>query len=139
LGPTGAHLKSWVLESSTDGNVWSKIDHHENHSDLTRSFEQKTFSIARSDPVHVIRLRQIDPNHGNHNIVIFTSFGVFGSVIGLEWSWSDLSPVRARHCTMNTLMNLSESPEPEASNEPELSEAGRPLLRNIGTVFVLAR
>jgi hypothetical protein len=83
-GPNFCHLKSWVLEGSTGENSWIEIDRRENNSDLNSSCALKTFSIARSNPVRVIRLRQIGPNHQNDNCLVFTSFEVFGSVVGLE-------------------------------------------------------
>jgi hypothetical protein len=83
-GPNDSHLKSWVLEGSTDGNLWIEIDRRENNSDLNSSCALKTFSIARSDPVRVIRLRQIGPNHCNNNQLVCSSFEVFGSMVDLE-------------------------------------------------------
>jgi hypothetical protein len=41
--------------------------------------------------VRVIRLRQIGPNRQNENLMLFTSFEVFGSVVGLERSWAEPS------------------------------------------------
>jgi hypothetical protein len=85
-GPNHYHLKNWVLEGSPDGNSWIELDRRENNNDLNSSYALKTFSVSRSDPVRVIRLRQIGPNHQNDNYMIFTSFEVFGSVVGLERS-----------------------------------------------------
>jgi hypothetical protein len=87
-----------------------------------QSFALMMFSIARSDPLHVIRLLQIGPNHCNYNYLIFISFEIFSSVVDLEWSWSDLSPLKAGLCTIYSLLNLSESSQLEVSNELNLSE-----------------
>jgi hypothetical protein len=82
--PNSFQLKNWVLEGSTDSCAWIEIDHRENNSDLNSSCPLKMFSIARSDPVSLIPLRQIDPNHRNDNFLIFTSFEVFGSMVGIK-------------------------------------------------------
>jgi hypothetical protein len=84
--PNYCHLKNWVLEGSPDGDLWIELDRRENNNDLNSSYALKTFSVSRSDPVRVIRLRQIGPNHQNSNHMIFTSFEVFGSIVGLERS-----------------------------------------------------
>jgi hypothetical protein len=83
-GPNNYHVKNWVLEGSTDSQEWIEIDRRENDSDLNNSCSLKTFSIARSDPVRLIHLRQIGPNHQSDKYLIFNLFEVFGSVIGLE-------------------------------------------------------
>jgi hypothetical protein len=82
--PNQYYLKNWALESSRDGNSWMYLDRCENNSDLNSFFALKTFSIARFDPVRVIHLRQIGPNHRNDNYLIFTSFEIFGSMVGIE-------------------------------------------------------
>jgi hypothetical protein len=82
--PNSYHLKNWVLEGSPDGNSWIELDRCENNNDLNSSYALKTFSVSRSDLVCVICLREIGPNHQNNNHMIFTSFEVFGSVVGLE-------------------------------------------------------
>jgi hypothetical protein len=62
-GPNICHLKNWVFEGSTDATAWSEIDRCEDNSDLNSSFALKPFSIAQSDPIRAIPLRQIGPNH----------------------------------------------------------------------------
>jgi hypothetical protein len=83
-GPNSYHLKNWVIEGSVDGNLWLEIDRRENNTDLNSSFAIKTFQICKVDTFRMIRLRQIGLNHQNNNYLIFTSFELFGSLIGLK-------------------------------------------------------
>jgi hypothetical protein len=95
IGPThytlraghGFHLKSWAVEGSNDGASWTEIDRHENNSDLNAYGTVKTFAVARSGSVHMIRLRQTGPSHSNHvgtNGLLLSAFEVFGAIAGLQ-------------------------------------------------------
>jgi hypothetical protein len=85
--PTGRnsyHLKNWVIEGSTDGASWSEIDRREKNTDLNSSLAIKTFEVAKIATFRMIRLRQIGQNHRGDHYLIFTSFELFGSLIGLK-------------------------------------------------------
>jgi hypothetical protein len=75
------HLKNWIIEGSTDGKSWTELDRRDNNNDLNGSSASATFSISRSAPVRMIRLRQTGPNHGGSNFLDMTAFEIFGSLI----------------------------------------------------------
>jgi hypothetical protein len=83
-GPNSYHLKNWVIEGSIDGTSWSELDRRENNTDLNNSYAVKTFNVCKVDTFRMIRLRQIGPNHGNNNYLIFTAFDLFGLLMGLK-------------------------------------------------------
>jgi hypothetical protein len=83
-GPNSFHLKNWVIEGSTDGTSWHELDRRENNTDLNNSYAVKTFNICKVDTFRMIRLRQIGLNHRNDNLLLFTAFELFGSLIGLK-------------------------------------------------------
>jgi hypothetical protein len=79
----GHSLKSWVIEGSDDGTLWTEIDRRENASDLNALRAVKTFAVSRSGSFGRIRLRQTGPNHRGNNCLILIAFELFGAVAGL--------------------------------------------------------
>jgi hypothetical protein len=51
------HPKSWAVEGSDDGALWTEIDRRKNNSDLNDRRVVKTFAISRSGSFGRIRLR----------------------------------------------------------------------------------
>jgi hypothetical protein len=80
-GVNGEHLKSWVIEVSSDGSDWEEIDRPENNNELNASSLIKTFSVSKSIECRFIRLHQIGPNHQGNNYLLFSAFEVFGSLL----------------------------------------------------------
>jgi hypothetical protein len=83
-GLNSYHMKSWVLEGSTEGNLWIGIDRQNDCGDLKSQFAVATFSVGRSESICLLRLTQTGPTHYGHNYLIFTAFEIFGSVVGIE-------------------------------------------------------
>jgi hypothetical protein len=83
-GPNSYQLKNWVIEGSRDGTSWNEIDRRENNTDLNRSCAMETFNVCKVDTFRLIRFRQIGLNHQYDNLMIFTAFELFGSLIGLK-------------------------------------------------------
>jgi hypothetical protein len=80
-GENGRHLKSWVLEVSSDGSNWVEIDRRENNNELNGASKISTFSISKSMECRMIRLCQIGQNHqGNHHL-LFSALEIFGFLI----------------------------------------------------------
>ena len=54
------HLKSWVIEVSNDGDVWTEIDRRENNNDLQKSRVSVNFKISQvpSERFRFFRLRE---------------------------------------------------------------------------------
>jgi hypothetical protein len=59
----GPHMKSWLIETSLDGNKWSEIDHQENNHDLNGRNMIKVFPVSRSAVSRFVRLVNIGRNH----------------------------------------------------------------------------
>ena len=79
--PGNHNWKSWVVETSTDGNVWTEVDRRENNGDLNEGNVTKTFPISVQKECRMFRIRQIGPNWAGANYVIFSSLEVFGTLI----------------------------------------------------------
>ena len=77
------HLRSWVIETSTDGTTWTEIDRHENCESLNREHAVASFIISSSSECRMIRLRQIGPNchrFVQDNKLVLSSWEIFGTV-----------------------------------------------------------
>ena len=79
--PGNHNLKSWVVETSTDGNVWTEVDRHENNGDLNGRNITKTYPISVQKECRMFRIRQIGPNWAGLNYLVFSSLEVFGTLI----------------------------------------------------------
>lgn len=81
-GPGYAHLKSWVLEVSNDGTNWQEVDRKTNNSAMNDKHVIRNFRVANvpSDGFRYVRLQQTGPNHQNDNLMIFSSFEIFGTL-----------------------------------------------------------
>jgi hypothetical protein len=75
------NLKDWVIEGSNDGQSWVEVDCRENNNELNDRNVTRTFSTARQELVHMIRLRQTGLDHNGHHHIVISSFEIFGSLI----------------------------------------------------------
>ena len=73
--------KSWVVETSTDGNAWTEVDRHENNGDLNGKNITKTYPVSVQKECRMFRIRQIGPNWAGSNNILFSSLEVFGTLI----------------------------------------------------------
>jgi hypothetical protein len=56
-GPLGGwHLKSWLIETSADGESWREADDRENNKQLNGSILNVTFEVAGGGDSRFIRL-----------------------------------------------------------------------------------
>jgi hypothetical protein len=77
----GPNLKSWVIEGSMDGSEWTEMDRRIDNSDLNDRNATRTFRLARSEECKFMRLRQIGKNHSGNDVIVISSFEVFGTLI----------------------------------------------------------
>jgi hypothetical protein len=75
------HLKSWLVETSADGEAWQEIDHRENNDDLNGTYATRTFPVAKGGPCRLIRLVNIGRNHFGYDCLMVTAWDVFGSLV----------------------------------------------------------
>ena len=77
-----SHLKSWVIEVSNDGKLWTEIDRRDNNNDLNNNMVTVNFKISRvpSERFRFFRLRQTGVSHGDDFYLVVTSLEVFGTL-----------------------------------------------------------
>ena len=76
----GRHLKSWVLEGSTNGRMWHDIDRRENEKELNGEGATGTFpaSSVRKERFKYVQLRQTDHNQRGDDFLTLSSLEIFG-------------------------------------------------------------
>jgi hypothetical protein len=75
------HLKNWVVEGSNNVGSWTELDRRVDNGDLNEPGAIRTFAVARTAEVHMIRLRQTGPNHRNRNDLVILALEIFGSLM----------------------------------------------------------
>jgi hypothetical protein len=81
IGSGYAHPMNWVVEGSIDGNSWIELDRRENNHDLNGLNITRTFAMAQSQVIRMIRLRQTGPEHNGTYYLCLSSLEIFGSLI----------------------------------------------------------
>ncbi|OHT04313.1 hypothetical protein TRFO_28198 [Tritrichomonas foetus] len=76
-----SHLKSWVIEGSTNGQNWSEIDRRDDNNELNGKSKVATFMCASLYDSQFIRLRQTGPNHYGDHYLILTNIEFFGDLV----------------------------------------------------------
>jgi hypothetical protein len=75
------NLRSWVIESSLDGENWTIIDEQTNNKDLYDNPSIKSFPVSSSTKCHFIRLSQTGKNNGRCDFLLLHAFEVFGALV----------------------------------------------------------
>jgi hypothetical protein len=73
-------LKSWVIESSLDGEVWTEIDRKTDIEDFKGSWTPASFAVSNSAPCRFVRLTQTGENHGNRYTLYTKAVEIFGTL-----------------------------------------------------------
>jgi hypothetical protein len=79
--PDGCDLKSWVIEVSKDGSLWTEVDRHEDNMQLKGMFKTQSFGLKSCGEVRFIRVRQIGPNHLGTDNLALANFEIFGTLL----------------------------------------------------------
>jgi archaellum component FlaC len=77
-GPDGLHLKSWLVETSADGENWREVAREENNGQLNGFFSTATFAVASGGECRFIRLVNIGKNHFGDDCLSITAWEIFG-------------------------------------------------------------
>jgi hypothetical protein len=77
---TSGSLKSWVVESSLDGEAWTEIDRRTDTMDFKVGWEA-SFAVSNSAECRFIRLTQTGKNHKGNDHLIICAFEFFGALI----------------------------------------------------------
>jgi hypothetical protein len=73
-------LKSWVIESSLDGETWTELDRQTNNDDF-RDLNIASFAVSKSGECRFIRLTQTGKNHKGFYQLSIRAFEVFGTLL----------------------------------------------------------
>jgi hypothetical protein len=80
-GPGGPHLKSWLVETSTDRKRWRKVAHKEDNKQLNGNRFTATFPVAGGGECRFIRLVNIGRNHRRNNCLRISVWETFGNLV----------------------------------------------------------
>jgi hypothetical protein len=78
-GPGGFHLKSWLVETSADGECWREVARAEG-STLNGPFFTAIFAVADREECRFIRLVNIGRNHCGNGRLVISAWEIFGSL-----------------------------------------------------------
>jgi hypothetical protein len=79
--PGSSHLKSWLVETSTDGENWREVAREEDNNQLNGSRFTATFAVAGGRFCRFIRLVNIGRNHWGSDQLRISAWEIFGSLI----------------------------------------------------------
>jgi hypothetical protein len=72
--------RSWVVETSIDGENWTEVDRKVNCNDLHAVLAVRTFPLANQTEGRMVRFRQTDANYAQLQCLCLTAFEVFGTL-----------------------------------------------------------
>jgi hypothetical protein len=79
--PGGCHLKSWLVETSVDGESWRKVAREEDNKQLNSAYLTGTFAVAGGRECRFIRLVNVGRNHCGDDRILISAWEVFGNLI----------------------------------------------------------
>jgi hypothetical protein len=79
--PGGVHLKSWLVETSADGENWREVAREENNTQLNDAHFTAIFAVADGGECRFIRLVNIGRNHWGSDSLKISAWEIFGVVI----------------------------------------------------------
>jgi hypothetical protein len=78
-GPNhGRQPKSWCLEVSGEGKLWTDVHWCDNNNDLNGKNQIGTYSVSREVRSRFVRLRQMGKTHYNCDYLVLGGFEIFG-------------------------------------------------------------
>jgi hypothetical protein len=80
-GPGYQHLKSWLVETSMEGENWQVVAREEDNKQLNGFRFTGTFPVAGGGECRFIRLVNIGRNHYRYDCIFITAWEIFGSLI----------------------------------------------------------
>jgi hypothetical protein len=79
--PGSLHLKSWLVETSTDGKSWLMVAREDDNQLLNGRSFTATFTVAAGAECRFIRLVNIGRNHHGDGQLVITAWEIFGGLI----------------------------------------------------------
>jgi hypothetical protein len=77
--PGHSHLKSWLVDTSADGQSWREVAREDSDQLSGRRF-RGTFAVAGGGECRIIRLVNIGRNHYGNDILLIAAWEVFGGL-----------------------------------------------------------
>ena len=78
----GYHIRSWVVETSVNGDIWDELDNQDNMDDMAEEGCVKSFHVKKpSSYARFIRIRQTGHNSNGSNIMTLARFEIFGTFV----------------------------------------------------------
>jgi hypothetical protein len=90
--PGYSHLKSWLIETSADGENWREVAREEDNKKLNGRRFTATFAVAGGGECRFIRLVNIGRNREGDDQLVISAWDIFGSLFEQTDS-SDFSDV----------------------------------------------
>jgi hypothetical protein len=75
------HLKSWLVETSTDGQSWREVDYQADNEQLNDERCIGTFAVTGGGECRFIRLVNIGRNHYGNDQLAITAWEIFGTLV----------------------------------------------------------
>jgi hypothetical protein len=76
-----SHLKSWLVETSADGENWREVAREEDDRQLNGLDFTVTFPVADGGECRFIRLVNIGRNYSGQDNIVISAWEIFGSLI----------------------------------------------------------
>ena len=76
-----SHLKSWLVETSADGENWREVAREEDNGQLNDWGFTATFAVADGGECRFIRLVNIGRNHIGDDSICISAWEIFGSLL----------------------------------------------------------
>jgi hypothetical protein len=80
-GPGYFHLKSWLVETSADGESWREVAREADNKQLNGSYFTGTFPVVGGEECRCIRLVNVGKNHEGDDALLISAWEIFGSLI----------------------------------------------------------
>ncbi|KAK8875481.1 hypothetical protein M9Y10_005647 [Tritrichomonas musculus] len=75
-----SHLKSWILEVSSDGHEWTVVDRRVTDYSLKEDWGTSAFKCSIKKRSRYVRLTQTGPNHRDTNCLLLCSIDFYGKL-----------------------------------------------------------
>ncbi|OHS98827.1 F5/8 type C domain containing protein [Tritrichomonas foetus] len=76
----GNHMRSWVVEGSTNDNDWLEIDRKQSVGDLNERYKVKSYQCKNPGAFRYIRIKQTGKTHCDSDIMVLTNVEFFGTL-----------------------------------------------------------
>jgi hypothetical protein len=80
-GSSFRHLKSWLIETSADGDSWREVARDEDNTELNGRYFTATFAVAGGEACRFIRLVNTGRNYNGNDQITISASEIFGTLV----------------------------------------------------------